>query len=90
MEKITPVELYVFRKSDQQAIQLCLYKGVLPINTIGPKRFRWLIKGTYNPFPIRNGTWFEGFDSSIMISRIMTNGYELTERINLINTFILL
>ena len=83
MEKATPIELYVFRKSNQQAIQLCLYKGVIPRDAVGTNRFRWMIKGTQNPFPVRNGTWFEGFTPAVMMSYLMVNGYELSEKVSL-------
>lgn len=83
MEKTTPIELYVFRKSNQQAIQLCLYKGIIHKDAAGINRFRWMIKGAQNPFPIRNGTWFQGFTPTVMISHIMANGYELSEKVSL-------
>lgn len=74
---IVIIRLYTFRKINQQAIYLHLYQGVIP-DVLNGKSIRWMIKGRKNPFPVRNGTWFQGFDGSTMIQYLAQNGYELT------------
>ena len=79
---IVILRLYTFRKTNQQAIYLHLYQGVIP-NAMNGKSIRWMIKGRKNPFPVRNGTWFQGFDGATMIQYLAQNGYELTDIIRL-------
>ncbi len=84
MEKIKPLEVRVFHKVDRPDIRLYLCKGIVlneDKDALSPNgdRYRWMIKGLRSPFPVRNGTWFEGFEPSVMKKYLADNGYAFAE-----------
>ena len=89
MEKVKPLQVFVFHKKTQPSIDLYLYKGIV-YNDNGAllsadERFRWMIKGLQNPFPVRNGTWFAGFEIDVMRKYLVDNGYFFTEAVPIYN-----
>lgn len=89
MEKVRPLKVFVFHKKAEPSIDLYLYKGIIP-NENGTtlsanERYRWMIKGLHNPFPVRNGTWFAGFEIGTMRKYLVDNGYFFTEAVPIHN-----
>ena len=80
MEKVKPLEVHVFHNIAKPDIRLYLCKGIV-IDENGATlpfsedRYRWMIRGIRSPFPIRNGTWFKGFEPAIMRKYLADNGY---------------
>ena len=82
MEKVTPIEVYVFHKIDRPGLFLHLYKGVIP-NVTGPYKFRWMFRGLRCPFPVHNGVWFEGFEPEVMKHYVIEKGFKFIDKVNL-------
>lgn len=85
MENIKAVRVYILRNINSS--KLFLYQGftVAENNRINwhDESMRWMIKGTGNPMPVRNGMWFSGFSSRIMLDWFLKNGYKLVEYANI-------
>ena len=84
MEKVKPIQLFIFKKISNPACVLTLYKGIVE-GKQGVSALRWCIKGERNPFPVRCGTWFQGFSNELMRGYLRENGYMLEAGVNLID-----
>lgn len=85
MENIKAVRVYILRNINNS--KLFLYQGftVAENNRVNwhDESMRWMIKGTSNPMPVRNGMWFSGFSPRTMLDWFLKNGYKLAEYANI-------
>ena len=78
MEKVIPVEQYIFHNNEREGRVLYLTKGVVanaPLDSHPNDKYRWMINGLYNPIPVKNGTWFVGLAPDEMIGAIKKCGW---------------
>lgn len=84
MEKVMHIKSYLF--SDGKHDLALKYGRVTFDDQILPEEIyqRWAFNGLHIPFPIRSGTWFEGFSSGVMIDYLKSAGYSYKGCVNIL------
>ena len=88
MEKVKELKVFNFTKENAGQVKLhlgatytvkhdqCNNEAVEEPNA-APYCYRWMVTSGKSPLPIRNGTWFQGFNASAMINWFTDRGYAL-------------
>ena len=88
MENVKEMKVFNFTKENAKSVKLHLGKTYtikhdqcnnedVKVFDVEPFCYRWMVTSGKSPLPIRNGTWFQGFNASTMINWFTDRGYAL-------------
>lgn len=89
MEKVQKLVGYQYQHKDGYKLLLCYGRTV---GDNGHMEFRdcgqrWSVISTHNPIPVRNATWFQGFDFLTMNKYLSDAGFVLVAKTNFYSGF---
>lgn len=80
--------LKCFNLVDKDGTPLRLNLGVLEdtcdLLSSNDKGYRWRFLGSNIPMPVRNGTWFNGFQEATMMNWLMGHGWALVTKVDML------
>lgn len=77
---VNPIKSFQFVHPNKPRILVTLGYAPDPYNGAdcqSKANWRWSVRGTEIPFPVRSGSWFCGFDCTTMFRWFFDHGYEL-------------
>lgn len=83
MENIKAIKAYTLVNANGISLTMRLGKGTADEYNRHDQGWRWMCLGTQIPFPVRNGTWFNGFPEATMMNWLMDNGWTLQAVVNM-------
>lgn len=90
MEKVQKLVGYQYQHKDGYKLLLCYGRTVDGNGRMGGdyQNQRWLIISSHSPIPVRNATWFQGFDFGTMNKYLSDAGFVLVAKTNFSSGFI--
>lgn len=79
--EVKTIEVYTLWNEERQCELTMTLGRVAEINN--NTAWRWKLQGKHIPFPVRSNTWFEGFQSGVMIEYMRKCGYEVDAIVNM-------